>query len=248
MIPNWIFRTSWSSPRPHIRAISELTLLAFYFLLRVGEYTQPNAYRPTCMQQFCLQDVVFYSQQQPLPLSSIWENPNLPDLVRLCIDNQKNGRRGQILSHQAISDDCCPVKAATAQIVALLNNGAGPNTLICAYKNNPTKPFQHVTSDDILTAVCTTIPHNPDSAIGYIPNIVGTHLLRAGGAVALYQQGYDATTIMKLGHWTSTAFMSYIHEQLDIISNGVAQQMSNTTLFINLDIQQPLDPGRLTSA
>jgi len=47
--------------------------------------------------------------------------------------------------------------------------------------------------------------------------------------------------IMKLGHWTSMAFMSYMHEQLDIISHGATQCISNNTSFINIDIQQALE-------
>jgi len=81
MIPNLIFRSSRSSQRPHICAIGELTLLAFYFLLRAGEYTQPNAHCPTRTQQFRLQDIIFYSKQQPIPLSALQTNPHLPDRV-----------------------------------------------------------------------------------------------------------------------------------------------------------------------
>jgi len=105
----------------------------------------------------------------------------------------------------------------------------------------PNAPFQHVTNDDILTAIHMAILHNPDAVKGYTPDIVGTHLLCAGGAMALYQQGYDASAIMKLSCWTSMAFMSYIHKQLDTISHGTAQHMTSTVPFINLDIQQPLD-------
>jgi len=125
--------------------------------------------------------------------------------------------------------------------VALLNDGTGPDILICAYHLCPTAPFQHITRKDILTTIHTAIPHNTNSAIGYTPNIVGTHSLWAGGAMVLYRQGYNATSIMKLGCWTSTVFMSYIHEQLDIISQGTALCMSTTMPFINLNIQQPPD-------
>jgi len=51
-VPNWIFRSSCQSQRPHIRAIGELCLIAFYFLLRVGEYTQPQQNCTTRTQQF----------------------------------------------------------------------------------------------------------------------------------------------------------------------------------------------------
>ncbi len=59
--------------------------------------------------------------------------------------------------------------------------------------------------------------------------------------MALFIQGYDTTAIMKIGRWTSTAFMSYIHEQLDVVSRGAAQSMSEVTPFVNLDTTAPDD-------
>ena len=46
------------------------------------------------------------------------------------------------------------------------------------------------------------------------PNLVGAHYLRAGGAMALTLHGYDYTTIMKMGRWTSPTFLQYIHNQI----------------------------------
>ena len=54
--------------------------------------------------------------------------------------------------------------------------------------------------------------------------------------MALFTQGYDTTTIMKMGHWTSTTFMMYIHEQLATFSQGVAQKMATPTPFVNLAV------------
>jgi len=53
--------------------------------------------------------------------------------------------------------------------------------------------------------------------------------------MALFIQGADPTQIMKMGHWTSTTFMTYIHEQVDVVSQGAAAKMSIITPFINLD-------------
>jgi len=33
--------------------------------------------------------------------------------------------------------------------------------------------------------------------------------------------------------------MSYIHEQLDVVTKGAAQRMSEATTFVNLDINTP---------
>jgi len=69
--------------------MGELCLIAYFFLLRVGKYTTNDTRQTSQMQQFRLQDVAFFHQHHPLSFSTLQANPSLPDLVRLCIDNQK---------------------------------------------------------------------------------------------------------------------------------------------------------------
>jgi len=238
-VPNWVYLASRQSQRPQIRAIGELCLLAFYFLLRVGEYTQPKAGRSTRTQQFRLQDVLFFVNKQPISFAQLRQNPNLPDMVRLRIDNQKNGRCGQIIAHRAIPLICCPVKACVARVLALLDDNASPDTLICAYRPHPQAPVMHVTNDDIIRAVRASIPHLSHRLKGYKPKIVGTHSLRSGGAMALFLSGFTPEAIMKMGRWTSTTFMTYIHEQIDTLSQDAAAKMSQDVPFANLDVSPP---------
>jgi len=54
--------------------------------------------------------------------------------------------------------------------------------------------------------------------------------------MVLFNQGVDATTIMKINQWTSTTFMTYIHEQVDTVSKGAAEKMSIDTPFVNLAV------------
>ena len=42
-------------------------------------------------------------------------------------------------------------------------------------------------------------------------DLIGSHSLRAGGAMALKLHGYEDTTIKKMGSWTSLTFLQYIH-------------------------------------
>jgi len=235
-VPNWIFLSSRKSIRQHIRAVGELCLIAFYFLLRVGKYTQTQATHRTRTQQFRLRDICFFFNQRPVPLQRLIQYPEQVDLVRLQIDNQKNGRRGQIIAHHAIDNECCPVKACVARVRTLLQQNASPDTLLCAYRKTRNAPFTHVTNSDIVKAVRTAL--NPTGAHerGYEPNLVGSHSLRSGGTMALFNQGVAATTIMKIGRWTSTTFMTYIHEQVDTVSKGAAEKMSIDTPFVNLAV------------
>jgi len=53
------------------------------------------------------------------------------DTITLTIDNQKNGRRGDTLSHHALKNtknECCPVRAAVSRVIALVKDKAKPET------------------------------------------------------------------------------------------------------------------------
>jgi len=77
------------------------------------------------------------------------------NLVCLTMDNQKNGNRGQNLSHHALTDDtlCCLVKAVVARAMDMVHYGAAPETLIGAFKDAPSLPWQQVCSQDIVKVV-----------------------------------------------------------------------------------------------
>ena len=74
---------------------------------------------------------------------------------------------------------------------------------------------------------------------GIDPDIIGAHSLRAGGAMALKLQNYPDTTIQKMGRWTSSTWLQYIHNQIAHISNGVAADMSKDLPFLNIGMIEP---------
>ena len=71
-------------------------------------------------------------------------------------------------------------------------------------------------------------------AKGYHPARIGSHSLRAGGAVALKLAGCDDTTICKLGRWSSNTFLIYIRGQKSNLTTGVATAMSHMLTYHNV--------------
>ena len=69
---------------------------------------------------------------------------------------------------------------------------------------------------------------------GIDPDLLGSHSLRAGGAMALKLQNYADTTIQKLGRWSSTTWLQYIHTQIAHLVKGVASNMSVDLPFYNI--------------
>jgi hypothetical protein len=53
--------------------------------------------------------------------------------------------------------------------------------------------------------------------------------------MALKLNGYGKTEIMKLGRWTSTTFLTYIHSQIAALSAGIATRMTRRIEFFNVE-------------
>ena len=93
---------------------------------------------------------------------------------------------------------------------------------------------------------------------GIDPDLVGAHSLRAGGAMALKLHGFDDTTIMKMGRWTSLTFLMYIHTQIAHLGKDISKAMSTELPFLNIaciDVREdssfptsPLTPSSLPAS
>ncbi len=235
-VPNFVFTNTRAIKDPRHKAIGELVLIAFYFLLRVGEYTYHNTQRRT--QQFRLGDMKFFAKDQQILPESLEKNADRITLVSLTIENQKNGRKGDILSHHALrkgDTTCCPVKAVVARAVDMVRMKATEATLICAYRDSTALPWQQVRSSHIVDAVKDAVKAlRLTGKAGFKLSRIGSHSLRAGGAMALYLNKKSALEIQRAGRWTSNTFLEYIHSQLDVSSQGLAQAMANDIPFMNM--------------
>ena len=72
-------------------------------------------------------------------------------------------------------------------------------------------------------------------ARGFLAARVGTHLHRAGGALALVLSRQLVDTIKNIGQWSSDTFLIYIHKQISHLTKGVAEGMAKHFLFSNIE-------------
>jgi len=158
------------------------------------------------------------------------------NLVSLTIDNQKNGNRGQTLSHHALKKGnmCCPIRALVSWTIDLIQDGATSKMLICAFQESKSMAWQHVRSQDIVKAVQDAVKFLGTEDDGLDVVQVSSHSLQAGGAMALYITKHSTLEIQCAGRWTSMTFMVYIHGQSDVISKGLSQSMSKSIPFVNM--------------
>lgn len=100
------------------RATADLILIAFYYLLRVGEYTVKGKRNNTKQTvQFRMQDVTFFKHDQQgvlrqLPRTASTQEIMTAHSATLKLDNQKNGWKG-VCIHQETNGEPyhCPVRA-----------------------------------------------------------------------------------------------------------------------------------------
>ena len=215
---------------PREVATAHLIVIAFDFLLRVGEYTLPPEHRSTRTVQFrvCC-DVRFWQGQTLLPLTSDAAILAAASSVTLTIDNQKNGQRGDVIHQEACDADFCPVRSVAARVSAIMAQNM-PLTTPLSY----VQPGIHVQPNHVLCAVRRGARTAKLTDSGYILSRIGAHSLRASGAMALWLSVHSPEAIMTLGRWCTQTFLTYIHAQITELTAGTSKKMRQPVLFHNV--------------
>jgi hypothetical protein len=211
-----------ATPLPDRQAVADMCTIAFYFLLRPGEYTGTTSDD----SPFRLADVALHigSRRLDTMLSST-DDIQAADSVSYTFTTQKNGTKGEILTHGLSGDEfACPVKATIRRIIHLRHNKAPSSAPIASYyhgnKRVPLKS-KDITEALRLAAVATT------HQTGLLAADISARSLRAGGAMALLNGKIDHNTIRMLGRWHSDAMMRYLHLQSRPIMCAFASTMFN---------------------
>lgn len=225
------------------QATGDLVCIAFYFLLRIGEYTtKTKRKKKTRTRQFRIKDVTFFKYDkegklQPLAKDATEEEILNADAATLRISNQKNGHAGACIHHTAIADNktACPIKALARRCIHIMQNTKNRNAFICTYFDKA--GMGSVTDSQIRFTVKFAARSLHYDKRGIPVDRIDTHSLRSGGACALKLAGYDAVQIKKMGRWKpkSNAFLEYIQQQLSTFSKGMAAGMSRIDTFTNME-------------
>ena len=105
-VPEHVLKKAYESEDNILHAIGDLSLIAFYYLLRVGEYTKPKwvtingtRKRATRTTQFSVGNIGFFKKGKILSRNSPLERLLKADSCTLKITQQKNGTMGQTIHH-----------------------------------------------------------------------------------------------------------------------------------------------------
>ncbi len=223
------------------KAVADLTMIAFYYLLRVGEYTVKGSQNSTKQTvQFKYADVTFFrknnrGQLRCLPRNASDELIASADGATLKLDSQKNGWKGVCMYHETNSDrDHCPVRALSRHYLHLRHHGAMPKTYLSAYYPD-SKRRSDITNKDITIALkwAATVLDYP-IAKGIPIDQINTHSLRSRGANALSLAGFLDTQIQKMGRWRGATFKEYVCEELASFSEVMSTKMKRKFHFVNV--------------
>ncbi len=223
------------------KAIANLTMIAFYYFLRVGEYMVKGSRNSTKQTvQFKYADVTFFCKNKRGQLRCLPHNAS-DDLIAsadgatLKLDNQKNGWKGVCVYHEINGDGAhCPVRALGRRYLHLRWHRATPKTFLSAYYPEA-KRHSNITNKGITIALkwAATVLDYPIAKEIPIDRI-DTHSLRSGGANALSLAGFSDTHIQKMGQWRGATFKEYIREELASFSEGMSTKMKQKFHFVNL--------------
>jgi hypothetical protein len=147
-VPRWCVTKGLKSATTKSRAIGDLTNAAFYYLLRVGEYTYLGTKQRQRTQQFRVRDVKFWKNGQVLPLNSGATALLDADAATLTRTNQKNGTKGAVIHNDPIHTSHCPIRSLArrvSDILAFTTTSTRPS-LPAAHKAAPGTYFPHTST------------------------------------------------------------------------------------------------------
>ena len=192
------------------QATADLLIVGFFYLLRPGEH----CFNADNNKPFRLRDVSFRIPDVCPPT----QNAATVDLslldrathVLLTFTNQKNGRKGEAVTHGTTPDPMlCPLRAVARRVTHLRRNAAPADTplhTVIAPSGNRRIGATHLST--ALRQSCRAI----GPSLGLRGNHISARALRAGGAMALLRAGVDSTETRIIGRWKSWAMLEYLHQ------------------------------------
>ena len=200
-------------------ALADVACMAFFFLLRPGEYTGTT----NDGAAFALDDVCLFLGNKQLDLKTA----TLHTKVSLFFTTQKNQRKGVAygLSRHPLY---CPVRS----VVRLVLNHRkwfgtrrwdGSTKLATYYHNNVGNRIRAADVTDRLRFAADLC----FATTGISRNDISARSLRAGGAMALLCSGVDPANIKLVGRWESDCMMRYLHQDALPVMQRLAQKMYN---------------------
>lgn len=190
-----------------ICAYADIITIGYFFLMRPGEYTGTHGGNSAAIQ---LGQIQLRCGTRRLDLwTATATELHSATTVAFTFDNQKNGVRGEVISHGRTGQQyCCPTLATVRRILYLRAKGATVHTPLASYWSGECR--LGIKSSDI-TRILRQAVVAIGTEVGLVPTDIEARSLRAGGAMALLNGGCDDNIIKLMGRWRSDAMLRYLH-------------------------------------
>ena len=212
-----------NQPTALIRSCADMTIIAFYFLMRPGEYAATTGES----HPFRLADVELYQGARRLDhLYAPIDELTSATFVILVFTTQKNAVRGEKIGHGRSGHRFfCPVRAIARRVAHHRQHGAAPNTPLHVYYQGTPQPRPHALTTRGLNAYLRRFVATHGRAYGIRGTDVEARSLRSSGAMALLCARVDTDLIRLVGRWRSDAMLRYLHVQTPTIMSPLAGSM-----------------------
>jgi hypothetical protein len=196
-VVNHLVEIGTKSKSDKLKASCDMATIAFYFLLRVGEYTGHRKKEQRRTKQFRACDIIFYdSTDTIIPNSSPLPTLYSATTAVMRITNQKNGTRGSRISHTPSGTPACPVRALARRVHYIMDHPqCTDQNIISTYFSPITKSARPLQLSDINKLIKKAIILLGLDKKGFPPDSVSSHSLRAGGAMTMHLNNIDRNKI-----------------------------------------------------
>jgi hypothetical protein len=203
-----IMAVAYAAPTPGNLAIADMCCVAFFFLLRPGEYTvSPSESTP-----FRLCDVQLSIGVRRLNLTTATDAEiRAATFATLTFTTQKNGVRGEVIGlARSGNPQLCPVISLANRLLHARHHQADPTSPLARYFD--AGRWHDIVSADITATLKLAVTFL-GPALGFLASDVSACSLRAAGAMALLCAQVDSDKIKLLGRWCSDEMLRYLHVQ-----------------------------------
>ena len=223
------------------KATAWLLIGAIFFAMRSCEYlntrTTESERRTKILR---LRNIIF--KKNGITLSHTDRYLAQADIVMIVFEFQKNDKRDiQVHMFQTSDDVLNPVIAWATTVKRVWGyKDSSADSTVCTFQNktgNITQIFApHVR--DWLKVVVELIGKD---VLGFTKDDIGLHSIRSGGAMAMFLSKTAIIIMMRVGRWSSDAFLEYIREQIENFTMGVSENMIKFETFFTMNREQSSD-------
>ena len=166
------------------------------------------------------------------------------DWVHLCFTTQKNGEKGEALTHGDTDDAfISPLKAVHHRMEHLRLHNASPDTPLHTIFL-PNVKTTNVHAGMITNALCTSCAIL-GSTLGISPSEISARALQATGAMALLRAKINLSLIRLQGHWKSWTILHYLHRSATHTTDFAQRMMVGSVFVLSKHATLPDDAAAL---